>query len=420
MNRVTGLLSRTLGMASMLVLATSLCMEETVPSGRSSPEGLPERPFRPPYGGPILPPRRIEGGSYYYDLAEVHKRYGVYDKAVEMLQTAIEKETDVSRKATYYESLSEVYQMQGKLKDAAEQINKALAGAQTLDEKCRYNAVLARICEQAGDLDGAKKAYQFVVANASRDAEKRSAELSLLRLYQRSGEIENVIADLEKKLEKNPNDEEALKTLAQIFNSVLRQPSRAQTIYEKLSKVRPNDITILNQLVFIYQTSKEYEKAAEVYQRIIEASPSPNKSYYYQHVSRMYMLAGKKDEAVRWAEKSLSEGKTSPYTYISVAQLYVQNDLVEKALQLYERAVAASQRPIEKHQIALRFADIFAQHKREDKAEELYKFVVKEATVPSLKSQARSKLIALYRKQGRTADAEALEAEEPARPSATR
>jgi len=388
--------------------------EETPVSPQVSPTEPPPRPVRPPY--PVRPypaPRPIEGGSYYYELADVHKRYGVYDKAIEMLTTAIEKETDPSSKARYYESLTEVYQMKGQLKEAAEQLKNALAGAQTVEEKSRYNIILGQLSEQAGDTESAKKAYEFVVANATRDADKRSAQLSLYRLVQKSGELEKVIADLEKRIQDKPDDEQALDNLAQIFNWVVREPSRSLPVYERLAKLKPKDTTILNRLVFLYQSNKEYEKAAEVYQRIVEASPSQNKGYYYQHISRMYMMAGKKEEATQWAEKSLSEKGAGPYTYISVAQIYLQNGLPEKAMELYERGMAACPRPVEKHRSALRFADLLVRHNMEPKAEELYKFVLKEAESPPLKSEARSKLIELYRKQGKTAEIQALEKEQP-------
>jgi tetratricopeptide (TPR) repeat protein len=417
MKKMTRVMGNALGIGCIVLLLAAVYAEETGPptSGDRRP---PVSPVRPPYGrGALPPPRPIEGGSYYHELAEVHIKYGVYDKAVEMLNLAIEKEADSGKKVRYYESLSGVYRMKGQPKEAAEQINKALAGAETLEEKCRFNEILAGIYEQAGDFEGAKKAYEFVVANATRDAQKRSAQLSLFRLYQRAGELEKVIADLEKKLEEKPDDEDALTTLAQIFNSVVRQPSRAISIYEELSKLKPTDIPTLTRLVYLYQSSREYEKAAEVYQRIIEASPARSKSYYYQHVSRMYMLAGKKEEATVWAEKSLSEQPSSPYTYISMAQLYLQDNLVEKAFELYDRAMGACQRPMEKQQVSLRFADLFAQNNREDKAEELYKYVLKEATVPAFKTQARSKLIALYRKQGKTSEIQALTGEEQETPA---
>jgi tetratricopeptide (TPR) repeat protein len=359
----------------------------------------------------------LKGGSYYHELAEVHKRYGVYDKAIEALKTAIEKESEPANKARFYESLTEVYQMSGQPKEAAEQIKNALASAQTVEEKCRYNIILGQLSEQAGDIGDAKKSYEFVVANATRDADKRSAQLSLYRLQQKLGELDKVIADLEKKIQDNPTDEQALDNLAQIFNWVAREPSRSLPVYERLAKLRPKDMTILNRLVYLYQSDKEYEKAAEVYQRIIDASPSQNKSYYYQHISRMYMLAGNKDEAVKWAEKSLSEKGTGPYTYISVAQIYLQNGLPEKALELYDRGMAACPRPVEKHRSALRFADLLVRYNMEAKAEELYKFVLKEAESPPLKSEARSKLIELYRKQGKTSEVQALEAEQKPAPA---
>jgi tetratricopeptide (TPR) repeat protein len=406
MRRVIRCAGIILSVLSAAVFTATFCGAE---SGTPPPE---KEAMPPTVPRGLRTPRPITGGDYYYELAEVHKRYGMYDKAVEMLQTAIEKETDPARKTRFYESLGETYQMTGKPQEAAEQIRNAIAASETIEEKCRYNTVLGRVLEQAGHPDEAIKAYEFVVANASRDIEKRNAQLSLFRLYQSSGQLDNLIADLEKKLKENPADEEALNTLSQIYNSVVREPAKALPVYERLAKLRPQDSTILNRLVYLYQANKEYEKAAEIYQRMMEITPPSNKSYYDQHVSRMYMLAGKKDEAIQWAEKSLSEAGARPFTYVSVAQIFLQNNMVDEALKLYDRAQAACDRPIEKHQIALRFADLFSRNNREKKAEELYQYVLKEADVPSFKSQARSKLISLYRQQGRTDEAQELTQQE--------
>jgi tetratricopeptide (TPR) repeat protein len=419
MNRTMRTAGTLLGAACNLILCAALCEGETGSASRPGFVGPVPGTSVPSYEGRALGRSLpIEGGKYYYELGEVHKRYGVYDKAIEMFQQAIEKEAEIANKSRYYESLSEVYQMKGEPKKAMEQIKHALSGAKTVEEQCRYNNILGRIGEQSGDTEGARKAYEFVMAHATRDAQKRSAQLSLFRLYQKSGELEKVIADLEEKLKEDPGDEATLDMLAQIFNSVVRDSTKALPVYERLSKLKPTDIPTLNRLVYLYQSDKQYEKAAEAYQQIIEASPSPNKGYYYQHVSRMYMLAGKKDEAVQWAEKSLSQAGARPYTYVSVGQIYLQNGLPEKAIELYERAMEACQGMPEKQQITLRFADVFSRNDKEEKAEELYKKVMEEATVASFKSQAKSKLIALYRKQGRTAEVQALtEDEEKAAPN---
>ena len=401
----------------LLLVELSSSYAETGGPAVGPPTILPERSEPPPVlPQPYRKPLPIRGGNYYHELAEVHKKYGAYDKAIEMLEIAIEKETEPANKLRFYESLGEAYELAGKPKEAAEQIKKALASAQTLDEKCRYNTILGRTIEAAGDLEEAKKAYQFVVANATRDAVKRGAQASLYRLLQRSGQLNSFIADLEKRLEQNPADQQALESLAEIYNSVVRDPASALRAYERLARLNPKDTATLNRLVYLYQVNKEYEKAAEVYQKIIEASPPVNRNYYYQHVSRMYMLAGKKDEAVQWAEKSLSEGGTRPYNYLSVAQVYLQNNMVEEALQLYSKADEACQSPIEKHQLAVRFADLFARSGKEDKAEELYKLVLQEGTVESLKAQARSKLISLYRQQGKEDEIKKLTGEQGGSP----
>lgn len=407
---------------SVLLLSEfSAAKAETAATGESPPAGISERPERSPgFSQPYRRPLPMKGGDYYYDLAEVHKKYGVYDKTIEMLQTALENETDPGKKLRLYESLGETYELMSKPKEAAEQIRKALSAAQTIDEKCRYSAILARILEQAGTFEEAREAYQFVVENATRDTLKRGARTSLYRLLQKSGQLDRFIADLEKRLDQDPADQPALESLAEIYNSVVRDPASALRAYEQLARLNPKDTAALNRLVYLYQINKEYEKAAEVYQRIIDASPPANRTYYYQHVSQMYMLAGKKDDAVAWAEKSLSEGGARPYNFLSVAQIYLQNNRLEEAIQLYDRADEACSSPLEKHQLALRFGDLFGRSGKEEKAEELYKLVLEEATVESLKSQARSKLISLYQQQGKESEAKKLAAEQESTPGPDR
>lgn len=418
----------TKALAPAVILLSVLLLGEFLPAkaeiagtGETPSSLMRERLERSPgLSQPYRRPLPIKGGDYYYDLAEVHKKYGVYDKAVEMLQTALEKESDPGRKLRLYESLGETYELMKQPKEAAEQIQKALSATQTVDEKCRYSAILARILEQAGNLEEAKEAYQFVVNSATRDTLKRGARTSLFRLLQKSGQLDRFIADLEKQLEQDPADQAALESLAEIYNSVLHDPVKALLAYERLAKLNPKDTAALNRLVYLYQVNKEYEKAAEVYQRIIEASPPTNRTYYYQHVSQMYMLAGKRDEAVAWAEKSLSEGGTRPYNFLAVAQIYLQNNRVEEALQLYERAEKACSSPLEKHQLALRFADLFARSGKEDKAEELYRLVLEQGPVESLKTQARSKLISLYQEQGKETEVKKLMGEPAGAPKPDR
>ena len=166
MNRKRSCFNGLLTAVFALVAIASVCEGESSRAPVTERPQPPPRTFRPPTRRGVVPrPRRIEGGSYYYELAEVHKRYGVYDKATEMLQTAIEKETDATAKTRYYDSLGEVYQMQGKPKEAAAQIKKAFERAQTVEEKCRYSNVLGRIYEQAGDIESAQKAYEFGIVN---------------------------------------------------------------------------------------------------------------------------------------------------------------------------------------------------------------------------------------------------------------
>jgi tetratricopeptide (TPR) repeat protein len=384
----------------------------SVSAGTSRPAGRQTTPAWSPtpiYGTRSVPrPRPIEGGDYYYELGQVHKKYGVYDKAIEMLETAIEKDADPARRANYLEALGEVYRMKGEPKEAAANIEKALSLARTTEEKWRYNSILSQVYEELGDSQNAESAYKSLIATASSEARSRSAEFNLLRFYQRSGRLEQVIADLQGKLKKNPADEESLALLGRIFNTIVREPSRALEVYEKLSELRPKDRDVLNRLVFLYQSSRQYEKAADVYKKIMEMDPSQT-SYYCRHISRIYMLAGKKDEAVKWAEKAISQGSQPAYSYVSLAQMYLQNNLPQKAIELYDRALDACPTAVEKQQISLRFADLFARSDREEQAEKLYKQVLKETTVPSFKTRARSGLIDLYRRQDRTSEMDALE-----------
>ena len=62
--------------------------------------------------------------NYYHQLAAVHEKYGVYDKAVEAYQQAIATEKESQQKQRYYSALAKLYLKMEKPKEA----DKILAG----------------------------------------------------------------------------------------------------------------------------------------------------------------------------------------------------------------------------------------------------------------------------------------------------
>ena len=121
----------------------------------------------------------------------------------------------------------------------------------------------------------------------------------------REKEREKFTDELVKKIEKNPDDVDTQKQLADryIFGNP-KDYRKAADLYEKIISKQPSRTDILFDLARCYTSLKEYEKAIKALERIIAISPSEELTTRLQ-LAKVYERWGQYDSAINELERSL-------------------------------------------------------------------------------------------------------------------
>ena len=88
-------------------------------------------------------------------------------------------------------------------------------------------------------------------------------------------------------------------------------------------------------MVYIFQ--KNYTQAENAFQKAVDIRsqwPVPN-----NNLARLYLIQGKKQEAVAKFESSLRNNPRNPAAYLSLGYIYQQSGEVQKAIETYEKAL---------------------------------------------------------------------------------
>ena len=103
------------------------------------------------------------------------------------------------------------------------------------------------------------------------------------------------IQELKAYVEKNPNDANAVRQLANL-NYEIRNWRRAQELYLHYLELKPGDPDVLTDLGTSYRWTKEFDKALHLFQEAHKAAPDHWKSYFNEVVVLAFDLK-KPDEA---------------------------------------------------------------------------------------------------------------------------
>jgi Flp pilus assembly protein TadD len=103
------------------------------------------------------------------------------------------------------------------------------------------------------------------------------------------------IQELKAYVEKNPNDANAVRQLANL-NFEIRNWKRAQELYLHYLELKPGDPDVMTDLGTSYRATQEFDKALQLFQQVHKAAPDHWKSYYNEVVVLAFDLK-KPDEA---------------------------------------------------------------------------------------------------------------------------
>jgi len=328
---------------------------------------------------------------YYAELATIHQRYKVYDKAEECLKKAIELEQNAAMCADYAYQLGRLY-VEWQKPDEAEMmfefsIEQTPESGSALINRCRE---LAHVYEVNRQFDKAEAIYRRTLRKATGPVQL-TVERDYYQLAKKSGSLPAIIAEKEKELAKDHKDIRMLSSLSYLYRLSGDRQKEIGT-YRAMVDQNPNDSQALAQMAVAYRDAKDYQNAIKTYQKLIEVNPVA-RPYYVTEVAKLYVSDGKQAEADAWIAKLMDEKELAQASgRARLARLYQETGAFDKAIEHYKVAAQLAEDPMQRDHYLLQLARVYLMEKKLDEAESVCKKLVAEARNASTQQEARSVL----------------------------
>ena len=145
----------------------------------------------------------------------------------------------------------------------------------------------------------------------------------------------------QEKVLNNPNDIEALQTLASIYHA-LKENKKAIEIYEKLVELKPKDHEIRAFLGYLYYETEELAKAEKNFKKALEISQM--EPFVLFLLGNVYARRGKISEAVECYETAIFLDFDMYVAHIDFARKYEHMGRHKKSLREYKAALEIDSR----------------------------------------------------------------------------
>lgn len=168
------------------------------------------------------------------------------------------------------------------------------------------------------------------------DPNQAEVRLSLGVMYSGQGRHDDAVAEANKVLELQPENDDAHRLLSDIHIARSEWDAAAEAAQRAIA-LRPSYWRNHNQLAQTYYRAGRLEDAERAYRRLIELQPDSARGY--QGLGTVLQAAGRNDEALEKYEEAISI-RPSAFTLSNVGTLYFWRGNYEKAAEVYEKAVA--------------------------------------------------------------------------------
>jgi tetratricopeptide (TPR) repeat protein len=261
-----------------------------------------------------------ENQYYYFTAAQVQRKKGNLDKAVRLLQKAIEIVPD---SAYLQRELATVY-LQNKENDKAIEVLEGVLQKNPNDLKSLI--IYGGIKQVRKESDDAIVIYEKILAI---DPKQQRIYALLGGLYMENGNLERAVEVFNRELENFPGSYTGHFYLGRIY-AKQGKLKEAETKFRKALELKPDRSEPGFELVEIYKTRKETKKVIELYEEILRSNPANVRAamelgYYYHQ-------RGMKKEAEKYLTKLGLRSQNEFEVIINVIQLYIDLKKFDDAL----------------------------------------------------------------------------------------
>jgi len=114
--------------------------------------------------------------------------------------------------------------------------------------------------------------------------------------------------------------------------------SKAIQAYQKVIELDPAYVEAYNNLGIIYQEIDNFDKALEVYHKAIDINPRYAKTF--NNLGLLHFLNERYEESIEAFQKALAINPSSIESHINLGVLYKKRGMVDKAIESYQKALS--------------------------------------------------------------------------------
>ncbi|MCK5640847.1 MAG: tetratricopeptide repeat protein [Gammaproteobacteria bacterium] len=159
--------------------------------------------------------------------------------------------------------------------------------------------------------------------------------------YARLGELPQAIDELQLVLDQNPNNVQARYLLALIYSTQKefgKAADQYEAILQSFSKAEPENIEIYGYLAQLYYARKEYDKAIKQFQIILSLNNQDSDVMFL--LGTLYLETGERDKAIEFFSRAIKVNSKHDIALNSLGYVYAEEESnLEEAQALIERAL---------------------------------------------------------------------------------
>ena len=155
--------------------------------------------------------------------------------------------------------------------------------------------------------------------------------------YQRKHDDMNAAAALEKAVQLNGKNVDALSALALVYDE-LKRPDESDTIYEKALQIDPKNHLLLNNYGYsLADRGLQLDRALKMSKEAV--SQQPENQSYLDTYGWIYFRMGNYTEAEKWIKKAVDLGSKSPVIHEHLGDIYFKLSDKDKAMECWQKAL---------------------------------------------------------------------------------
>jgi tetratricopeptide (TPR) repeat protein len=288
---------------------------------------------------------RNPSAETYARLARVYSEHDLLHEGLVMYDKAIRLE---AKKAALYKGRANVY-------ERLRNLPKAIADWETvlkLTPDKRSNALARR------------EARRRVVGLLRRPSRHRRASLLITRTKAWTDAFK---AD--------PPSIGAGYYLVEVYNRQ-GEYQKAQDTLEKLRRLRPDDVSVMEDLVKVYRSNDRPDEAIELLLELAKKVPGRERDYYNQ-IAEIKTDLQQDGEAIEYARRALDKSPNDPVAYQRLAERYQAMQKQDEAISAYEKAIELAPRSF---RVYFTLARLYINRGERGKAALLYREILSKAS----------------------------------------